>query len=304
MPSHEMESNMPMRNDRVRVIVPPHMEGHDLGTVRQVCDGALGIEFDNMVGEIHHWYVPSEVVIVERPMPEGSTMNRSYSSIKSFSNRDVARAAWKSHFHNRSLTEKKQSKLEVRNLDATSVEILLYDEIGFWGVTAKEFATTLAGITAASIVVRINSPGGDVFDGLAIYNSLQAHPATIKTQIDGWAASAASFIALAGESVTIAQSAFMMIHKAWGITLGNADDHRDMVMTLDKIDGQLSDIYAKKTAKPKAEILALMKGESDGTWFTADEAKAMGLADTIVDGSDEVTTADELPVSQDAAPAD
>jgi ATP-dependent Clp endopeptidase proteolytic subunit ClpP len=200
-----------------------------------------------------------------------------------YSNVTAAREAWREHFHNRSPKDVAASnvKLEIRNLVSGEVEILLYDEIGFWGVTAKEFVAALAGITANQITVRINSPGGDVFDGLAIYNALKAHPATIKTNVEGLAASAASFIALAGDTVNIAPAAFMMIHKAWGFAIGNADDFRDMVVTLDKIDGQLADIYAKKTGKTKDEMLALMKGEADGTWFTADEAKALGLVDAV-----------------------
>jgi ATP-dependent Clp endopeptidase proteolytic subunit ClpP len=160
-------------------------------------------------------------------------------------------------------------------------EILLYDEIGYWGVTAQDFVTQLAQITAGTINVRINSPGGDVFDGLAIYQALKSHPATINTFVDGWAASAASFIALAGDTVTMGENAFMMIHKAWGVGVGNATDMRDLANTLDKIDGQLASIYAKKTGKSAAEMLALMAGESDGTWFTAAEAKAIGLADAV-----------------------
>lgn len=209
--------------------------------------------------------------------------------IMNYANREDARKAWHARFHNRSPATAKTTKLEIKNVAAGTVDILLYDEIGFWGVTAKEFVAALAGITATTINVRINSPGGDVFDGLAIYNALKAHPAKIVSTIEGIAASAASFIALAGETVTMAPSAFMMIHKAWGFTIGNADDHRDAVNTLDKIDGQLAAVYATKTGKSADEMLALMKGESDGTWFTGDEAKAIGLVDALVTGKDATT---------------
>jgi ATP-dependent Clp endopeptidase proteolytic subunit ClpP len=194
------------------------------------------------------------------------------------------RAKWTSHFENRNagtIATKKPSLQVKQATDGASAEILLYDEIGFWGVTAQDFASQLATITAPSITVRINSPGGDVFDGLAIFAQLKAHAAEINTVVDGWAASAASFIALAGDTVTMAENAFMMIHKAWGLAIGNASDMTDMATTLAKIDGQLASIYAKKTGKTADAMLALMAGEKDGTWFTAQEAKDLGLADAI-----------------------
>lgn len=158
-------------------------------------------------------------------------------------------------------------------------EILLYDEIGFWGVTAKDFVMALLAAGDGPITLRINSPGGDVFDGLAIYNALLARKAPVNVVIEGLAASAASFIALAGTTVSMAEQSMMMIHKAWGFTIGNDDDHLEQAVTLGKIDGQLANIYARKTGKPAADMLALMKAES---WFTADEAKAGGLCDSII----------------------
>lgn len=195
--------------------------------------------------------------------------------------RDGSRAAWRARFENRTLSEREPGKIEVKALaGGTTTEMLLYDEIGYWGVTAKDFIQQLDAITTPSIVVRINSPGGDVMDGLAIYAALQAHPATISTQVDGWAASAASFIALASDTVTMAPNAFLMIHKAWSIAIGNADDFKAQAAVLDKIDGQLAAIYAKKTGMTAAAALGLMAAE---TWFTADEALEAKFISAICD---------------------
>ena len=94
-------------------------------------------------------------------------------------------------------------------------EIMLYDEIGPWGVSAKAFTSILVSAGAGPVNVRINSPGGDVFDGLAIHNALKAHRGGVTTQVDGLAASAASYIAMAGDKVGMAESSMMMIHDAW-----------------------------------------------------------------------------------------
>lgn len=167
---------------------------------------------------------------------------------------------------------------------AETAEILLYDEIGFWGITAADFARELAAVKAPRILLRINSPGGDVFDGLAIYNSLlqhaQSHNATIETQIDGLAASAASFVALAGSRVTMAKNAFYMIHNAWGLVIGNKADMRSMADLLQQVDDQIAAIYAARAAKTAAEIAALM---DDETWFNAEAAKEAGFVDEILD---------------------
>jgi ATP-dependent Clp endopeptidase proteolytic subunit ClpP len=207
----------------------------------------------------------------------------------------ATKAKWKDHFHNRSTAPKavKAPKIEVKALAADTAEILIYDEIGYWGVTAQDFKTALDGITASTINVRINSPGGDVFDGLAIYNSLKAHPATINTFVDGWAASAASFIMLAGDTVSMAENSMAMIHKAWSVGIGNADDMLALNGVLNKIDAQIAGMYAAKTGKTPDECLAAMAAE---TWFTAAEAKEFGLVDAVAPdnpGSDQETADDE-----------
>lgn len=198
--------------------------------------------------------------------------------------RAAAKTAWHARFENRSPSAVPQEKaLEVRNATGDEAEILLYEEIGYWGVTAKAFAAQLKAITAPSIVLRINSPGGDVFDGYAMYNALLAHPATITTKVDGLAASAASYVALAGDTVEMGETSLMMIHCAWGFSIGNADDMRNYASTLDKIDNQIAAVYAKKTGKGADEILALMQAE---TWLDPTEAKDLGLIDAIGGASD------------------
>jgi ATP-dependent Clp protease, protease subunit len=157
-------------------------------------------------------------------------------------------------------------------------EILLYDEIGWFGIRADDFKRELDAVTAPDITLRINSPGGDVFDSLAIYNAIRAHPATVTTHVDGIAASMASVIALAGDKVVMADNAFMMIHHPWSIVLGNAADMRKEADVLDKVSGSLLSAYAEKTGRDGEELSALM---DDETWFTAAEAVAFGIADEV-----------------------
>lgn len=186
-------------------------------------------------------------------------------------------------------------KLELRAATSDApAEILLYDEIGQWGVTAKAFAATLANAGAGPITVRINSPGGEVFDGLAIYNALKAHPGGVTTQVDGLAASAASYIAMAGSTVSMAESSMMMIHDAWGVVVGNRNDMRQTAATLDKVDGQMAGIYSAKTGKPVAEIAGMMDAE---TWLTAAEAKDAGFCDALCATSGKSARADPAAAS-------
>ena len=159
-----------------------------------------------------------------------------------------------------------------------SAEISIYDEIGFWGVTAKQFIGDLKAIDATAIKLAINSPGGAVFDALAIYNALRQHPASVEVTIMGVAASAASIIAMAGDTVVMPENAFMMIHNPLNMAYGNADDLREMADVLDKIGASLVGIYAKRTGLPEDEIKALLDAE---TWLNAEEAVLKGFADEL-----------------------
>ncbi len=166
--------------------------------------------------------------------------------------------------------------------DASSAEILIYGEIGanFWGdgIAAEDLVKELAELDVAKIDVRINSVGGQVFEGLAIFNALDRHPAEVTTHIDGMAASIASIVALAGDEVRIAENAFVMIHNPWGVAIGDANEMRSMGEILDKLGGSLADIYAAKTGEKHNAIRKLMDAE---TWFNASEALELGMVDTI-----------------------
>lgn len=162
--------------------------------------------------------------------------------------------------------------------DQKTADISIYDEIGYWGVTAKQFIGDLKAIDATTIKLAINSPGGSVFDALAIYNALRQHPANVEVTIMGVAASAASVIAMAGNTVVMPENAFMMIHNPLNMAYGNADDLREMADVLDKIGASLIGIYAKRTGLPEDEIKALLDAE---TWLNAEEAVLKGFADEL-----------------------
>jgi ATP-dependent protease ClpP protease subunit len=161
--------------------------------------------------------------------------------------------------------------------------IQIFDQIGEdWfsnsGITAKSFAETLQAVGPGPLNVEINSPGGNVWDGLAIYNMLRGRQAPVTTKVVGVAASIASIIALAGDTVEIADAALMMIHDPSGLTAGTSDDMRKMADALDQHAAILSGVYEKKTGKTASAIRAAMKAE---TWFTSAEAITFGLADKI-----------------------
>lgn len=158
---------------------------------------------------------------------------------------------------------------------------MIYDEIGGWGVTAKQFARDLQALGKVStITARIHSPGGDVFEGMAIYNIIKGHPAQKVCHIDGLAASMASVIAMAFDEVIMPANAMMMVHKPWGGQLGDADDMRKYADLLDKVEGNLVGAYAQKTGLSDDELHALLASE---TWLTGSEALEKGFADTVTD---------------------
>jgi len=163
-----------------------------------------------------------------------------------------------------------------------NAEISIFDEIGGWfGVEVSQFKKDFDKIkNKKSIKVLINSPGGNVFDGMAIYNILAAYKSKITTEIVGIAASIASLIALAGKTRNICQGTYFMIHDPSGFCLGNAADMRKMAEDLEKIAGQIANIYARNSVLEKEDILQKMHDE---TWFTAEEAVEAGFADTVVD---------------------
>ena len=168
--------------------------------------------------------------------------------------------------------------------------IYLYDAIvaneieaqWFGGVAADYFVKTLASIDSPIVNIRINSPGGDVFAGRAIENAIRQSDKTIVAHIDGFAASAASYVALAADSVQIAPGGFFMIHNAWTFAMGDAYELMQTADLLDKIDESLIKTYAKETGQDPAQIAEWMKAE---TWFSAEEAIQYGFADAISEAS-------------------
>lgn len=159
-----------------------------------------------------------------------------------------------------------------------AAEIYIYDEIGMWGVSASDFVAALRGVASPRINLHLNSPGGDIFDGVAIYNALRNHPSRVVAYVDGLAASAASFIAMAGAEIIVEPSATMMIHNAQGIAIGEAKDMRELADLLDKLTETIAGIYAARSGQPVDEWLAAMGAT---TWYNATEAVAAGLADRV-----------------------
>lgn len=167
----------------------------------------------------------------------------------------------------------------IKNVSDEETEIFIYDEISFFGVTARQFTTDLGAIGSRNITVRLNSPGGDVFDGIAIYNALRSHPAYITTKVDSLAASIASVIAQAGDKRLIMPKGQMMIHEAQGAMVGNSEELRKFSDLLDKQSELIASIYAERS-EAKADFRELMKTE---TWLSDAEVIDLGLADEIAE---------------------
>lgn len=165
-------------------------------------------------------------------------------------------------------------------------KVMVYGYIGdtWWsdGVTAADFVRELDGIGAGGIDLHLNSGGGDVFDAVAMHAALLNHPSDVAAYVDGIAASAASFLAMAGDEVIIEKPARMMIHDASGLVLGNKHDMVSVAAELDAIDHTIADIYADRSGRPAADWLdAMDAGSGTGTWYSSGEAVAAGLADRV-----------------------
>ena len=153
------------------------------------------------------------------------------------------------------------------NAKNQKAEILIYEDIGdYWsGVTAKGFNDELKALGDISeINVRLNSGGGNVFDGIAIYNTLKNHKAKVNIHIDGLAASIASIVAMAGDTISMAKNGFMMIHDPWIMTAGTAQDLRKTADTIDGVREQLLDTYIRRTGGDREQISDMMSAE---TWM-------------------------------------
>jgi ATP-dependent Clp protease protease subunit len=162
---------------------------------------------------------------------------------------------------------------------ARGAEIVIYDEIGAFGIPAKAFLDELKALgSVTELTVRINSPGGSVFDGVAIYNALKRHDAAITVWVDGIAASIASMIAMAGDEVVMPENAMLVLHDPSGLVAGTASDMRAMAEALDRMKAGMVTAYRDKSGRDDAEIDALMAAE---TWLSAHEALELGLADRV-----------------------
>lgn len=169
---------------------------------------------------------------------------------------------------------------------AKDAEVWIYEEIGdYWdsGVSSKQFAKDLKDIGPVdTITVHLNSPGGIVWDGIAIYNLLKQHAAKVIVSIEGLAASIASVIAMAGDETRMAENAMMMIHDPWGVAVGSAEDMRKTADAMDKVkDSILAAYVAKCGGKTKEKNLSEMMAVE--TWLSAQEAMECGLVDSITD---------------------
>ncbi len=164
--------------------------------------------------------------------------------------------------------------------------ITMFEVIGedWWtggGVTAKRVSAALRSIGDKDVTVKINSPGGDMFEGIAIYNLLRAHKAKVTVEVLGWAASAASIIAMAGDEIRMGLGTFMMVHNAWGVVIGNRHDMREAADLFDGFDSAIVDIYEARTGMKRADVEKLMDAE---TFMGPSEAVEKGFADVVDDG--------------------
>jgi len=184
---------------------------------------------------------------------------------------------------------------EMKAKGQQEADIMIYDEIGLWGITAKDFAKDLKALGDVKILnVSLNSPGGSVIDGNAIYNSLVNHPARVNISIDSVALSMGSVIAMAGDFIFMAENALFMIHNPWGMAMGDSDEIRKTADVMDKMKSTLIKAYQRKTGKSSDELSELMDNE---TWYDADEALEAGFVD-------EVTASVEMAASFDLSKFD
>ncbi|HFH4089878.1 ClpP-like prohead protease/major capsid protein fusion protein [Pseudomonas aeruginosa] len=178
-------------------------------------------------------------------------------------------------------TKPAESWYSIKALSRGVAEILLYDEIGAWGITAQQFARELKALGDLSLIsLRVHSPGGDVFEGTAIYNLLKHHPARVEGYVDGLAASMATVVLMSCDVIHIPENAMMMVHRPWGIQGGEAEDMRRYADLLEKIEGTMVAAYMAKTGKSEEDIKALLKAE---TWMDGREAVEAGFADQLTE---------------------
>ena len=166
----------------------------------------------------------------------------------------------------------------IKNKSSEVADVYLFNDIGTFGVTAQNFIDEIKEYEDTELNIHINSLGGEVFEGMAIYSIIQRRKAKTTVYIEGIAASIASVIALAADEVIMSENSLLMIHNAWGGTQGEAKDMRKQAEILDKITNEIAEVYVKKSGIPYNEVIRMMDEE---TWLTAEEAVALGLVDSI-----------------------
>ena len=172
------------------------------------------------------------------------------------------------------------------------VDVYIFDEIGTFGINAQSFIDEIKAFKNSPINLHINCVGGDVFDGMAIYNILKKRTAKTTVYIEGIAASMGSVIALAADTVIMSENSLFMIHNAWGGAMGEAKELKKTANLLEKISNEIADIYIKKTNLPYDRVKEMMDEE---TWLNADEALELGFIDSI---SDAIKVAAKYDVSK------
>jgi ATP-dependent protease ClpP protease subunit len=184
------------------------------------------------------------------------------------------------------MTEKndKRTWYAMRKADASHGvdEVYIYDRIGGWGVTAAMFVDEWRALEGKEVNLYLNSPGGEVPDAWSIYNVIQRTEKPVKVYVDGWAVSAASLVAIAGDATYMGHGAQMMIHDPWTFSAGNSRELRKTADVLEQMKGPIVGAYARKSRKEAEEIAAMMTEE---TWFTGPGAVEFGLADGLIDGA-------------------
>ena len=186
---------------------------------------------------------------------------------------------------------KKWYNIQGKATDAVA-EVYIFDEIGAYGITAQDFIAEMKEYKGTPVNLRINCIGGDVFDGMAMYNIIKKREAKTTAYIEGIAASMGSVIALAADEVVMAENSLFMIHNAWGGAMGEAEDMRKTASVLEKISGEIANIYKRKTALSLDRITDMMDEE---TWLNAQEAYELGFIDSI---SDSIKVAAKYDVSK------
>jgi len=189
----------------------------------------------------------------------------------------------------------------IQNKTDTTGSISIHDEIGFWGVTAKDFIDELNAKfkNVTHIELSLHSPGGNVFEGIAIYNVLKLHPAKVTARVEGLAASIASVILMAADIITMPENAYLMIHNTTGGAWGNSDNLREMADLMEKLQATIRNIYLKRTGITEDKLKDLMAAE---TWMTGAEALDMGFADVVLDKVDMAAKAGDYSKYFKAAP--